>query len=366
MNKKKVLLCSPMKTPGGITQWTKHIKIYYESCINSCVDIDIFPMDRSEYIPEKMSILKRLLWGIKDYKLLTNAIIEKVNVKQYSIIHLASSASISLLKDLYILKKIKNNNIKTILHFHFGRIPQLLEKQNWEWKLLKKVIKLADHVIVIDKKSYDVLLKEGFANISLLPNPLSPQVEKIIKSKTNIERKDGKILFAGHVIKTKGVYELVEACSDIPNIELKLVGKILPKVEEDLRKLWNNKKSKLIITNNIAFEDVVSEMLSCNVFVLPTYTEGFPNVIIESMACACPIVATPVGAIPEMLNVGDTNCCGICVEPQAVKPLREAIIKMIEDKEFSSKCSSAARQRVIELYSMNTVWKQLLSIWNHI
>ncbi len=366
-NRCKVLICSPMNIQGGISQWTRHIKEYYNAIKDASIDLEFFPMDRSEYVPEKMPLLKRTIWGIKDYFGLSRKLLRKVKINNdFSIVHLASSASISLVKDIYLLISLRNIGIKTIIHFHFGRIPQLYKSQNWEWKLITKVIALASSVIVIDKSSYDALLDAGFTNVSLLPNPLSPIVERLVDNNSKVKRLENRILFAGHVIKTKGVFELIEACKDIPDIELKLVGKVLPEVEAELRKCWGDGKGNLIITNNIPFEDVVKEMLSCSLFVLPTYTEGFPNVILESMACGCPIITTPVGAIPEMLNIGHEKECGICVKPRTIKSLKTTIVRLLEDKELANKLGENAKDRVVEQYSMEVVWKELDSIWNKI
>lgn len=360
----KILLCSPLNVQGGITQWTKHIQNYYNSIAESSVFLDFFAMDRSGYIPEKISFLKRAVWGIRDYFGLARKLLHKVKDNNgYRIVHLASSASVSLVKDLYIIRRLKRLGVKTVIHFHFGRIPQLFKSQNWEWKLITRVISLATSVIVIDKSSYDTLLKAGFTNVFLLPNPLSPIVESLIEENSYVKRVDNKILFAGHVIKTKGVFELIAACIDIPDIELKLIGKVLPEIEHELKKLWETAKGRLIITNNIPFEDVIKEMLSCSLFVLPTYTEGFPNVILESMACSCPIVTTPVGAIPEMLAIGSDKECGICVAPQEVEPLKIAILKLLDNKKQTEVYASNAHKRVVEQYSMTVVWNELNEIW---
>lgn len=362
--KRKILLCSPINVQGGITQWTKHIQDYYNSVPESSVELEFFAMDRSGYIPEKMFFIKRAVWGIRDYVGLARNLLNKVKYNNnYHIVHLASSASISLVKDIYILKRLRRFGVKSVIHFHFGRIPQLFKLQNWEWKLITRVISLATSVIVIDKSSYETLLKAGFTNVFLLPNPLSPSVESLIKENSGVKRVDNKILFAGHVIKTKGVFELITACQDIPDIELKLIGKVLPEIEYELKELWRTAKGQLVITNNIPFEEVIQEMLSCSLFVLPTYTEGFPNVILESMACGCTIITTPVGAIPEMLEIGGDSPCGICVEPQTVAPLKTAIVQLLEDRGLAKKLAENAINRVTKEYSMEMVWQQMNMIW---
>lgn len=68
------------------------------------------------------------------------------------VMHLCTSASLGLLKDFLLLRLASHKNIKKVLHLHFGRVPDLVKKNNWEWKLLSKVLKMSDKVIAMDKK----------------------------------------------------------------------------------------------------------------------------------------------------------------------------------------------------------------------
>ena len=85
--------------------------------------------------------------------------------------------------------------------------------------------------------------------------------------------------------------------------------------------------------------------------------------IIESMACGCPIVTTPVGAIPEMLNINTETPCGICVEPKNVEQLKAAIESFLQNDDLATSYGKRAQARVREQYAIDKVWEQLVSIW---
>lgn len=359
----KILLCSPYGTlVGGISSWTGHI-LNYQKNAKTNIELKHYYSDGKGAYSNTLFLI-RLYIGFVSYLPFLFGLRKELRYNQYDVVHFASSASISLMRDILSLKIAKRGGVKSVIHFHFGRIPELYKKRNWEQKLLHYVIKLADKVIVIDQRSYETLTKRGYKNIELLPNPLTDKVTEIIESNYQIRKDDRKIVFAGHVLRTKGVFELIEACKTINNIRLKIVGYVTEDIKNELLSLAEVEKSGwLEFSGELSFEDTIKEMLSAGVFVLPTYTEGFPNVIIESMACACPVVTTNVGAIPEMLDIENGCNYGLCVEPKDVEGLREAIQKMLTDRKFALNCGRNAQKRVNDFYSMKKVWDHLEAIW---
>lgn len=358
-----ILLATPYGgVPGGISRWTEHIIKYYNSLPTKDVKLDLLPMGRSSFVSKYSSVFFRLKSGYLDYCKILRDFRKKLKYGKYDVMHLVSSASISLCKDLYMLRKAHRHKIKTVIHFRFGRIPSLSVSKNWEWRLLCKVVKLADKVIVIDKLSYDVLKKEGYNNIELLPNPVAPSISDIIEKNKDIVRVPRSILFAGHVIKTKGIFELVEACKQIPNIQLRLVGHVLPEMKEELENKVGY-ASWLHVEGEKPYEEVIKEMLACDLFVLPTYTEGFPNVILESMACGCAIIATKVGAIPEMLEEKDSKVFGYLIDPKNVQQIKEGICFLLDNECLKNGMRTNAKQRVNERYGIDVVWEKMKMVW---
>src|SRR5690606_19744758 len=120
--------------------------------------------------------------GIYDYSLFFARLRQFVRFTNPSVVHIVSSASLGLFKDIVLQTFFKRKGIKTIIHFRFGRIPDLSIRKNWEWKALTYVVKRSDLTIVLDRHSYNVLKDHGFSNLALLPNPLSPDTTEFINN----------------------------------------------------------------------------------------------------------------------------------------------------------------------------------------
>lgn len=358
----KVLLISPYSgVVGGISMWTNNILSYMDGVSDAEVEL----CDFSRRISGQMikNPVKKAFCALKDYYRLTKMARRQVCSFDGDVVHICSSASFLLIKDIAILKEAKKRGLKSFIHFHFGRIPQLAVRRNWEWKLLCKAISLADRAIVMDRFSYEILLQNGFNNVDLLPNPIGNDVKEIIIDSEKIQREPRRLLFAGHCIPTKGVFELVEACDKISNIKLRMIGAVSDEMRHKLREKAGENDEWLEIVGQVTHEQTINEMKACDVFILPTYTEGFPNVILEGMACGCPIIASAVGAIPEMLENENGMHFGVLIEPKNVESIKTAVLRMLSDSHFKEDCGINAKKRVFERYNINNVANQLINIW---
>ncbi len=92
-------------------------------------------------------------------------------------------------------------------------------------------------------------------------------------------------------------------------------------------------------------------MESLDVFVMPSFSEGTPNSIVEAMACGKPIIASAVGGIPDMIDEDS----GILVAPGDVGVLTEAMLKLARDPELRKRMGDAAQQRYQKFFSPTVV-----------
>jgi glycosyltransferase involved in cell wall biosynthesis len=81
--------------------------------------------------------------------------------------------------------------------------------------------------------------------------------------------------------------------------------------------------------------------------VLPSYSEGMPQAVLEAMNCGLPIVATRVGGVPEAVIDGET---GLLVEPKGVEQLRNAMERMIVDEPFRLRAGQKGLVRAREVF----------------
>jgi glycosyltransferase involved in cell wall biosynthesis len=115
---------------------------------------------------------------------------------------------------------------------------------------------------------------------------------------------DKSLIFIGNLIKTKGVFELLRAIQLLndPAIRLHMVGGG-PEAQA-----LQQQAAQFGIADQVQFygrlpHQQVSELLQhSQLLVLPSYSEGVPNVIMEALACGIPVVATSVGGIPEVVS----------------------------------------------------------------
>ncbi len=100
-----------------------------------------------------------------------------------------------------------------------------------------------------------------------------------------------------------------------------------------------------------------------DVLVLPSHLEGFPNILLESMASGLAIIATRVGAIPEVL--GTRNEIGILIDAKSEPDLERAIVNLVSQPEQIAQMGVTARHWVETRYSIETAWEQMQGILIH-
>lgn len=337
-----ICLISPSRPyGGGIARWTQLIL----GCFDSLIYIDS-SVEKTRGTNRLLHLLKSLVFLRK----LSKELLQKIKRNNITVIHICTSGGFGFFRDIKLARVAKKHNIRVVLHFHFGRIPSILKnKKGFEYRLLLKLRKYVSTFISMDPDTQQALKSNCFNNPVYIPNPVLNYENKYdVTSKC--------IIFIGLISKNKGVNELLSAFDLINkkyyDWELYLVG---GKTRSFNLNLINENVKYFGVLEH---DDVINLLKKSAFLVLPSYSEGMPNVILESLSCSVPVIATDVGNIREMIHD-----VGLIIEPQSTISLFNAMEQLIVSNDLRLKLSSKSKNRQIERFSINGVKNSLKRVW---
>lgn len=352
----KVLLVSPIPPPyGGIANWTAMMLDYVKNTDDTFETVNIAPKKRST---EGRTLFDRVVVSGFDMLSKRRLLKKKILESKPDVIHMTTSGQLAIFRDILLLKTARKLGVPTVYHIRFGRTAEMAENGSAMWRFFKKAMGLASAVMAIDKKTCEAIKKHvPEADVVLVPNPVNTK-----KLPPVCESTEKQVVFLGWVIKTKGVDELVEAWNTVgekyPDYKLLVIGQAKTEYLEELKS--KVKVENIEFTGEMEHGKAMETLSKSEVFVLPSYTEGFPNAVVEAMALKKSVVATSVGAIPEMLE-GD---CGILIKPKSVEDTVVALDKVLGDTALRDRLAENARSKVYENYELDAVYSRYKEIWN--
>lgn len=244
---------------------------------------------------------------------------------------------------------------------HFSRIS-LDKLMTLEKKFAVSAFNKCKVVCSVSNKLKRDLIKLGVkTRIEVVPNAINTDIFFPKKKKVASSEKVNMI-FVGNLIKEKGLYELFKALSELINVidfNLEIIGdgperKNLEKYAEEMRI-----KDKVVFYGYQSKEVVAQKMREASFLVHPSHFETFGCVVAEALCCGTPVLATNVGAIPEIL---DDERLGLLVEPNDYIKIRDGIMLMISklpefDKDFIATYASSR-------YSYKVISSKYQDIYN--
>jgi glycosyltransferase involved in cell wall biosynthesis len=154
---------------------------------------------------------------------------------------------------------------------------------------------------------------------------------KLFNFEDNITEKNNKVGYMGRLTDEKGAMNFIRAIPSIiqnkENVNFIVVGDGWLKSDIEIFQSENNFGDKIEIVDGVLHEEVPSYLKNLKLLVIPSYTEGLPNVMLEAMACGTPVLATPVGAIPDIIKDGET---GFIMENNSPECIAENVIRVLE------------------------------------
>lgn len=204
--------------------------------------------------------------------------------------------------------------------------------------MTRHTLKQADSVVVVsDAMRHYTADKYGTQadKIHVIVNGFNTEVFQLrdrqaARQALNIPHDAEVIVYVGRFIEAKGLIELVtsfgEMCRTRPKLRLALIGSGV--LEDRLKALLSEKQllDKVFLPGGLQPTQVAQWLAASDVLTLPSWSEGYPNVVVEGVACGRPVVATDVGGTREILHEGN----GILIPPKNVEALTQALTQALD------------------------------------
>jgi glycosyltransferase involved in cell wall biosynthesis len=247
----------------------------------------------------------------------------------------------------------------------------------WFLKLLDKIIVTLNTNILVDSFSQkDFLTKEnvlsknssvvlGSGSISgvdvnrFLP---SKTYRRLIRKQLNIKNNFLIFLFVGRLKKEKGVFEIAEAFKNVSvnhdNVALLIVGPDEEELKQELiERLWSCREFIKFIDFTKTPEQY---MAASDIFILPSYREGFGSVVIEAASCGLPSIGSNIYGLSDAIKAEET---GLLIPARSGKLLEEAMLKLVNNDKMRNEMGLNARKRAIHHFSQDDITLKILQLY---
>lgn len=159
------------------------------------------------------------------------------------------------------------------------------------------------------------------------------------------------LLFVGRLAAVKGLPVLLNALASLPKITLTVVG------DGPDRAALEAQSKDLGLSDRVTFlgyqsQTEVAALQTCHrLFVLPSFAEGLPVVLMEAMAAARPVITTRIAGVPELVQDGKS---GILVPPGDQAALAKAIQKLCKSNALQDKMGQVGRAKVMADFAIDS------------
>ena len=300
---------------------------------------------------------------LRIFKLLKILIFKKVDIAL-----IFTTSGLGFFEKGLMVQVCKKFNVKTVLFPRSGLVINDVKNKYFE-NYLKTII-----------SNTDVLMVQGNSWLNFYKKYKNPKTiykvqqnwidnKKYQVNNRKYHKKELNILFLGWIIKEKGVFDLLSVFKNIlnkkQNYNLNLFYAGMGKDYNLLRK----KIEKFKLTRNVKLlgwvndKDKLKLLRNTDVYVCPSYFEGLPNSLLESMASGVPSISTNVGSIPDLISHANN---GFLYEPGQNDKLESLLISLLEDFELRKKISTNSKKHIANNNTIEIATKTIDEIFTNI
>ena len=196
-------------------------------------------------------------------------------------------------------------------------------------------------------------------------SPPSTSDVEVLREQLGITGDQQIILSVGRLSKEKAQADLIEAFKQLrethPDLDCKLVIVGEGPERESLTTMARNSglADRIIFTGQVT--NVGPYYAIANVFVLPSHSEGSPNVLLEAMVARVPVVATDVGGVPEVV---DSEQSALLVPAAQTATLAAAIARVLRNAELAARLSEAGAELVVKNHEAERYVQAIIKIYS--
>jgi len=182
---------------------------------------------------------------------------------------------------------------------------------------------------------------------------------------SDLPREEHSVLFAGRLEELKGLEVLDHAISivlkEMPNIKFYFAGE--DRNQNQTQQTWsqyltkNHGRENIVYLGSLPTKELVRWYQKSTICVVPSLYEPGGTVVFEAMACGCPVLASRVGGLTEVIQDGRT---GLLTPPGDVAALAEGLMKLLHDRQLRMRISREALDSIHHHFNLNMIAQQTL------
>ena len=346
----KVLTVGPgyMPPKGGIAQ------IIYN------YSQDVFPEGGFRYISNSCEGGKVK----KTYKLISSLVqcfIVLLFCRSIKIIHVHTASRFSFKRSSWFVSMSCLFNKKIVMHIHGGGFKNYYN--NGHEAFVNKTLNKCDKIVVLSEEWQKWFRDElQCEKVTVIPNVI-PMPQSIMRK----ERDDKfHLLFLGLINEEKGIFDLIQAIAESKE---QLRGKLLFHIAGNgMVARLKNEINDNDLQDIVKYEGWVDHqakhglLFDCDALILPSYIEGLPLSILEAMSYHKPILSTPVGGIPSVLEDGEN---GFIIAPGDGKGFIERIMYLMEHEDIAKSMGESSFKKIKEHFP-KSVTRELVKLYEEL